>query len=789
MGLALTDAEREQIKKLIDAGEPLPERYRSELFAEPQGVELIWPGKTQEVTTAVLPFQSIEQIDEPRSEAGTKGISMDLFSLAPGGRQHSGWTNKLIWGDNKLVLSSLANGPLRREIEDAGGLKLVYIDPPFDVGADFSFEVEVGENYKLSKQASVIEELAYRDTWGRGTDSYVAMIFERLLLIRSLMATTGSILLHVGANVSHLVRLCMDECFGMDNHRNEIILPGRATKNLQQQFDSIQKLQVRHDVLLWYTREPNVRFVPYWIEKHDAGNPEGHWHHFWSTADRPTMRYELFGITPTSGQWTWQESRALVAVNNYLRFLDEAGGRTLAEYWRDTGSGLEFVRQSPDDGKPQYWREPAESRLGDSVWSGVPIYSSTHGFPTEKNERFLTEVLNLSSNPGDLVADFFCGSGTTLAVAEKLGRKWIGCDLGRFAIHTTRKRLIGVQRELKAAGKPYRAFEIMNLGKYERQYFSGINPNLSEDEKRELAIRKEEQYIGLILAAYKAERVWQSPPFHGKHRDSMVVVGPMDAPVTQSLLHEAVAGARKLRVTKVDILGFDFEMNLVPFEVDVAREKGVSVQLRYIPRDVFDKRAVDKGQVKFYDVAYVEVKARVDGKRVVVELADFGVHYRQDDTAEKLEKLKPGASKVIVKNGQVVKVTRRKPEGAGPSARPRAGTGAGPFEEWEEEVLTKQWTDWIDYWAVDFDYFTRPEQVRIIENGVERSVYTGNYLFENEWQSFRTRKDRKLELQSAWHEYDLGGMKKTKKTIAVKVIDIFGNDTTKAVEVWINAAR
>ena len=103
-------------------------------------------------------------------------------------------------------------------------------------------------------------------------------------------------------------------------------------------------------------------------------------------------------------------------------------------------------------------------------------------YATQKPESLLERILSASSNPGDLVADFFCGSGTTLAVAEKLGRKWIGCDLGRFAIHTSRKRLIGVQRELKKAAKPYRAFEILNLGKYERQYFVGIDPTLPEDQ-------------------------------------------------------------------------------------------------------------------------------------------------------------------------------------------------------------------------------------------------------------------------------------------------------------------
>jgi adenine-specific DNA-methyltransferase len=169
--LNLSEREKEQIKAMIDAGQPLPPRYRAVLFADPPEAELIWPGKTNKATNVVLPFQTIEQIDEPRAEARAHHVA-DLFDFdARTGRQSGGWTNKLIWGDNKLVLAALKNGPLRRQIEQAGGLRLVYIDPPFDVGADFSFKLEIGQGEELTEEPTVIEELAYRDTWGRGTDS------------------------------------------------------------------------------------------------------------------------------------------------------------------------------------------------------------------------------------------------------------------------------------------------------------------------------------------------------------------------------------------------------------------------------------------------------------------------------------------------------------------------------------------------------------------------------------------------------------------------------------------
>jgi DNA methylase len=202
-------------------------KYRLSLFADAPEVELIWQGKTNDVTNVVLPFQSIEQIDEPRTEVHStteKGMGMlDLFSLdRDSGRQTGGWTNKLIWGDNKLVLSSLKNGPLRREIEAAGGLKLIYIDPPFDVGADFSSNVEIGD-VSLSKESSILEDLAYRDTWGKGIDSYVAMMFERLIIMRDLMHENGSVFIHLGPGVSHLIRACAEEVFGATHLQNEIV--------------------------------------------------------------------------------------------------------------------------------------------------------------------------------------------------------------------------------------------------------------------------------------------------------------------------------------------------------------------------------------------------------------------------------------------------------------------------------------------------------------------------------------------------------------------------------------
>src|SRR5438128_1919227 len=216
----LTPQEKQDIVRFLEADKPLPDKYRFLLFDDKREVELVWNGKTSEVCNLVLPFQVIEQVDEPRSE--TVKEALPLFRLDERGRQLSGWTNKLIWGDNKIILSSLKNGPMREQIDAQGGIKLIYIDPPFDVGADFSMDIEIGDD-TFTKKPNVLEEIAYRDTWGKGADSFISMIYERLILMRDLLTEDGSIYVHLDYRMIPLVRGILDEVFGRSNHLNDIV--------------------------------------------------------------------------------------------------------------------------------------------------------------------------------------------------------------------------------------------------------------------------------------------------------------------------------------------------------------------------------------------------------------------------------------------------------------------------------------------------------------------------------------------------------------------------------------
>ena len=216
----LTDAERQEILRYLEEDKPLPDKYRFLLFEDKREVELVWNGKSGDVCNVVLPFQTIEQVDEPRKGTGA-AYENSLLTLDARGRQDKGWTNKLIWGDNRIILSSLKNGPLREEIERQGGLKLIYIDPPFDVGADFSMDIEIGEE-TFTKEPNILEEIAYRDTWGKGADSFISMIYERLQLMRDLLAEDGSIYVHCDWRLNYLIRVVLDDLF-KSNFKGEII--------------------------------------------------------------------------------------------------------------------------------------------------------------------------------------------------------------------------------------------------------------------------------------------------------------------------------------------------------------------------------------------------------------------------------------------------------------------------------------------------------------------------------------------------------------------------------------
>ena len=694
--MKLTDNEKRDVVKLIEEGKVLPEKYRFLLFDESKQVELTWNGKSDEVTNVVLPFQIIEQIDEPRREEVK--MAQGSFDFASG-RQMTGWTNKLIWGDNKYILSSLKNGPMREEIEKEGGIKLIYIDPPFDVGADFSMNVDIGDS-SYEKKPNVLEHIAYRDTWGLGADSFLSMIYERLVLMKDLLADDGNIFVHCDYRLNSSLRLIMNEIFGTENFRNEIIW------HYYNKYSAADNIFPRaHDTILFFSKSKSSIF-------HGAREKR----------DKP--------------------------VKQLVR--ESVNGKLVNK--RDADGNLEY-RMSEDKKVDNVWRIPALQ----------PASKEWTDYPTQKHHFLLERVITSASNENDIVADFFCGSGTTAAVAERLCRKWICSDLGKFSIHTTRKRMIKVQRELKKEESNWRAFEILNLGKYQRQHYIYDGKNERNELSLQIKTKKEKDFENLILNAYKATSISGFSSIHGKKGSDFVSLGPINQPLSRSHIEEVISECIKNKITSVDVLGFEYEMGLFPTIQEDAKAKGLRLSYKQIPMEVFDKRAVSKGEIVFHDVAYIEFKPHIDNRKLSIELTDFAVFYNENNL--NLDSSIPnGKSKIVVENGQIVEKKKDKD---------------GIISETK---LTKNWHDWIDYWSVDFDYESKPEIIKFkTEDGKIEEEWTGNYVFENEWQSFRNKKGNiKLELKSSSRE-----IAKDKTKVAVKVVDIFGNDTMKVLEVKV----
>src|ERR1700733_243181 len=387
----LTPAEQQEIIRFLEADKALPEKYRFLLFDDKREVELVWNGKTNEVCNVVLPFQIIEQVDEPRAETVKEQPS--LFNMDERGRQLSGWTNKLIWGDNKLVLSSLKNGPMREAIEAQGGIKLIYIDPPFDVGADFSMDIEIG-NDMFTKKANILEEIAYRDTWGRGADSFISMIYERLILMRDLLAEDGSILVHIGPKLAPHTRLICDELFGNSKMLGEIIWQRTDPHN-----DAVKKLGVITDRILWFGKSDRY-YYDSTIERtalSDAAEseysllelPGGQVVNYRGNETKEGKRFKLENAT-------WKGSRN--------RFRWRGAAPSSKREWIYDFNGMEaalargeLYLRDPEVGSSRCVKRYLEDVKGiplQDIWDEVGRMKGGSEYPTQKPDRLVERIIN-----------------------------------------------------------------------------------------------------------------------------------------------------------------------------------------------------------------------------------------------------------------------------------------------------------------------------------------------------------------------------------------------------------
>lgn len=647
--------------------------------------ELVWEGKYDEfgrrrepdAAGLAMPLQKIETIDEPRSRAEGSGALFDER------RAHrDDFRNRLIWGDNRLVMASIM-------AEFKGAIDLIYIDPPFDVGADFTLQAPIGgDNDTIAKAPSALEMVAYRDTWGRGAESYLATMYERLALMRDLLSERGSLYVHCDWRMAAKLRALLDDVFGADNFQNEIVwqsaVGDTSAKN--------RKFIKSHDTILSYRKTEAVLWNDVFqgyskasekLYKHK--DEQGRYRI--GPVDNPGgggQRYDLgFGEIPPAGGYRMPKETA-------LRWLRE---------------GTLIVNSGRVPGRKLYMGEGVRCR---DVWTDISG-SVRKTYPTEKPEGLAERIISASSDEDSLVADFFCGAGTTGAVAERLGRQWIMADLGRFAVHTARKRSIGVQRALHEAEKPYRSFDVFNLGRYERQWW-----------QREALRGADDAHRAVVLGFFGAEILARppAPALHGRKGGAFVHVDGIDSIFTREEARGVARAAAAAQAQTVHCLAWDFEMDIRQSAAALEAEFGVRFRLHRIPREIMEKNRKDPPP--FFEMAMLEA-------RPVVRRANGGA------TVD-------------------IELTRFVPELSEVPAKELELTVERAFDNG---------FDFLDFWAVDFDWAPgRP--------------------FNHHWQDYRTRGDRALKTTSAAaFRYPEAGP----RTACVKAVDVFGNDTSIAVEV------
>ena len=575
--------------------------------------ELIWEGKYDKDGNKVaplrvkLPFQTVETVNESAQE---RQRTLDLFSTG----RPTEWRNRLVWGDKKYVLPALLD-------EFVGQVNLIYIDPPFFTGTDQIYTIPIAESEEyVVKEPSLIEEAAYRNVWRQGSDSFCNWIYETLHFLRELLCDEGAIYIRFDQYWSHYVKIIADEIFSKNNFQNEIVVK-RIHKNVTQQGRI--SIPLATDSLFVYFKTERARYKD--TNRKLETPRESYWRAMDSAGIRPnptrTIEAKIFS-PPTGRHFTFTQDR----VN---------------EMYKD-GS----VRINVKTNKLEYLVKEADTMVLNSNWTDISGYSFTTGYPTENSEVLLERVINASSNVNDLVLDCFVGSGTTVAVAEKLNRRWIAADLGRFAIHTTRKRLLSIP-----GVKP---FIVQNLGKYERQLWQAAEFG-EHVEQRVMAYRH------FILELYNARSITGYTWLHGVRAGRMVHVGAVDSPVSPGDITQiaaefkrAVGSGKDAPATNgVDVLGWDFAFELNEVAKQQAAQANINLRFLRIPREVLEKKAVEQGDIRFFELAALSVDAKQKDQTVTLTLTDFVIP--PDDVPEDVR-----------------------------------------------QTITN-WEQWIDYWAVDWN--------------------------------------------------------------------------------------
>ncbi len=623
------DLNKHDIEFLIDclkSGKEIPEVYKYALFTTKQKeYELVYAGKMRK-----------EDVLADTEEA--KPVPLQIEKIFNGQKYplySKDWRNLLVFGDNLQILKTFYENKdplIKNKIK--GKVKLIYIDPPFGTGDEYDGNQGQGA-YSAKK---------------KGAD-FVEFLRRRLILLKEILAEDGSIFVRMDYHFGHYAKIILDEIFDKSNFRNEIIISRTRQGALNTQFETQRSMNVATDSLFWYSKNQDARFKPF--KKVAGENAGSYWHTFWKPTDRPTLRYNIFNIVPDKGQWLWRKERTEEAIKNYKEFLKQKE-LTLEEYWAETGKVKEFVKKEEhlnSNNSVKYWIPPRDFVLANTNWTDIQGYSRTTGYPTENSEDLLARVIDTCSNEGGLILDAFAGSGTTAAVAEKLGRRWVCCDIGKLAIYTLQKRLLEINKSSELTGKrkrydkPAKSFAVVTSGLY--------------DLGKIFALQKDD-YIRFVNDLFEIEESKINKiggvEIDGKKRGFYVKIFPYwelkNASVDEKYLQELHKNIGKKIDGRFYIIA---PANNVDFISDYHQIGDVRYYFLKVPYQIIKelhkvqfkklRQPQAKNQVNdldeaigFHFIRQPEVKSEVKKlkDKVVLKIKKFESAYSQDETGEKL---------------------------------------------------------------------------------------------------------------------------------------------------------
>jgi DNA modification methylase len=630
-----------------------------------QVVEIVRPGRSL-AREGELPGIGIRRASPTPQGANGPNGSKDVRSASshpPSGLPE----NRIIWtNDNIVALQTLLQErDSANDYRYRGKVDLIYIDPPFMVNSDFradnavEIELDTDEGVDARKEPSLVEILAYRDTWRQGLDSFLAMLRDRLVPLRELLAPTGSIFVHLDWHVVHYVKVLMDEVFGYDCFRTEVVWRYRRwpakTKNLQRM----------HDTILYYRRVPD--------------------------------RDPKFNI------------------------LYEG----LAESTKKTfGTKKQMADFSSGHRKPSQVEEETPGSPLSDVWEiGViaPIAHERVGYPTQKPLALVERIIQIASNPGDLVLDCFMGSGTTAEAAERLGRRWIGMDNSKYAVHLARKRLIRMHEQPRADAQVFENEECSKCGNVERKEKKTkindrykVSPFTIENmgvyqraEQWQDFQTQRSRYRDEMIKVFGGEPINHSSLLHGRKGTSWVHVGPLDGPVSVTQVWSIARQAQQTDHRVVTILSADYDTLSASEKEDIRKATGVAVVIRIIPASAIDEvrrrleilrknpgAPVESMAIPaFYAPLSIVLKKQVSGRVVRVTLDRCEVDIESFIASQKpaLKTLTATTSSATAKRvkAETEKWTERQEE----------------LEKWLAKATS--WQKFIDFWAIDWAYGRR----------------------------------------------------------------------------------